>query len=162
MTFSYEKYNADVISKTDKKRICCYFVVSDLHKITPAGLRLRAEELVDEIERHEDWILESVIWDANHKVDTDREGLNTILNKAENNDFDILLLHHVGIISRQVTKSFDYAFELVKMDKVVYGIIDEIHSFDDLARKLPLTKSSRKKYEEYKCVNNSFGGSNEN
>ena len=115
-------------------------------------MRLRTEELVDEIERHEDWILESVIWDANHKVDTDREGLNTILNKAENNEFDILLLHHVGIISRQVTKTFDYAFKLVKMNKQVYGITDKIDSFDDLAEKLPLTKSSRKQYEEYKCV----------
>lgn len=153
MTFGYEKYNADVISKTDKKRICCYFVVSDLHKITPASLRLRKEELVEEIEQHNDWMLESVIWDANHKVDTNRVGLNTILEKAKNNEFDILLLHHVGIISRQVTKTFDYAFKLVKMNKLVYGITDKIDSFDDLAEKLPLTKSSRKQYEEYKCVN---------
>ena len=153
MTFGYEKYNADVISKTDKKRICCYFVVSDLHKITPASLRLRKEELFEEIEQHNDWMLESVIWDANHKVDTNRVGLNTILEKAKNNEFDILLLHHVGIISRQVTKTFDYAFKLVKMNKLVYGITDKIDSFDDLAEKLPLTKSSRKQYEEYKCVN---------
>ena len=153
MTFGYEKYNADVISKTDKKRICCYFVVSDLHKITPASWRLRKEELVEEIEQHNDWMLESVIWDANHKVDTNRVGLNTILEKAKNNEFDILLLHHVGIISRQVTKTFDYAFKLVKMNKLVYGITDKIDSFDDLAEKLPLTKSSRKQYEEYKCVN---------
>ena len=153
MTFGYEKYNADVISKTDKKRICCYFVVSDLHKITPASLRLRKEELVEEIEQHNDWMLESVIWDADHKVDTNRVGLNTILEKAKNNEFDILLLHHVGIISRQVTKTFDYAFKLVKMNKLVYGITDKIDSFDDLAEKLPLTKSSRKQYEEYKCVN---------
>ena len=153
MTFGYEKYNADVISKTDKKRICCYFVVSDLHKITPASLRLRKEELVEEIEQHNDWMLESVIWDANHKVDTNRVGLNTILEKAKNNEFDILLLHHVGIISRQVTKTFDYAFKLFKMNKLVYGITDKIDSFDDLAEKLPLTKSSRKQYEEYKCVN---------
>ena len=152
MTFGYEKYNADVISKTDKKRICCYFVVSDLHKITPASLRLRKEELVEEIEQHNDWMLESVIWDANHKVDTNRVGLNTILEKAKNNEFDILLLHHVGIISRQVTKTFDYAFKLVKMNKLVYGITDKIDSFDDLAEKLPLTKSSRKQYDEYKCV----------
>ena len=153
MTFGYEKYNADVISKTDKKRICCYFVVSDLHKITPASWRLRKEELVEEIEQPNDWMLESVIWDANHKVDTNRVGLNTILEKAKNNEFDILLLHHVGIISRQVTKTFDYAFKLVKMNKLVYGITDKIDSFDDLAEKLPLTKSSRKQYEEYKCVN---------
>lgn len=152
MTFGYEKYNADVISKTDKKRICCYFVVSDLHKITPASLRLRKEELVEEIEQHNDWMLESVIWDANHEVDTNRVGLNTILEKAKNNEFDILLLHHVGIISRQVTKTFDYAFKLFKMNKLVYGITDKIDSFDDLAEKLPLTKSSRKQYEEYKCV----------
>ena len=52
-----------------------------------------------------------------------------------------------------MTKTFDYAFKLVKMNKLVYGITDKIDSFDDLAEKLPLTKSSRKQYEEYKCVN---------
>ena len=43
MKFGYEKYNTEIISETDKKRICGYFVVSDLHKVTPADIRLRTE-----------------------------------------------------------------------------------------------------------------------
>ena len=61
MKFGYEKYNTEIISETDKKRICGYFVVSDLHKVTPADIRLRTEELLDEVANHEEWILESVV-----------------------------------------------------------------------------------------------------
>lgn len=148
--FGYEKFNTEVISGTDKKRICGYFVVSDLHKSNEVDIRLRTEELIEEIEKHDDWILESIIWDANHKVDTNREGLNTILEKARNNEFDILLLHHVTLISRQGSKTFDYVLQLHKLNKKPYGIIDKIHSFDDLAKSLHLTVANRKKYEEIK------------
>ena len=66
--FGYEKHNIDVISGTDKKRICGYFVVSDLHKVTDVNIRFRTQELLEEVAKHEDWMLESIIWDANHKL----------------------------------------------------------------------------------------------
>ncbi len=147
MNFGYEKYNADVISATDKKRICGYFVVSDLHKITPADLRLKTEELLEEIAKHEDWILESIIWDANHKVDTGREGLNTILEKARNNEFDMLLVHHMTHISRQGGKAFDYAVQLYLLDKPIYGILEGVRSLDELADTLHISAARRKQYE---------------
>ena len=101
MRFGYERYNADIINCTDKKRVCGYFVVSDRRKVSEVDIRFGTEALLEEIEKHNDWILESIIWDANHKIDTNREGLNLILGKAKNDEFDILLLHHVTLISRQ-------------------------------------------------------------
>lgn len=148
MNFGYEKYNADAISATDKKRICGYFVVSDLHKITPADLRLKTEEVLEEIAKHEGWILESIVWDANHKVDTDREGLNTILDKAKNDEFDILLVHHITHISRQGGKAFDYALQLYMLNKPIYGIIEGMCSMEDLANTLHISAARRKRYEE--------------
>lgn len=150
MNFGYEKYNTDKISATGKKRICAYFVVSDLHKITPADLRLKTEELLEEIAKHENWILESVIWDANHKVDTNREGLNTILGKAKKNEFDILLVHHMTLISRQGGKIFDYVLELHKQDKSIYGIVEGLQSLDGLADTLHISGERRKVYEAIK------------
>lgn len=139
MKFGYERYNTDIISKTDKKRICGYFVVSDLHKVTEVDIRFRTQELLEEVNKHDDWMLESIIWDANHKVDINREGLNTILEKAKNDEFDILLLHHVTIISRQGGKTFDYVLQLHKLGKGVYGIIDNIHSLGELVESLHLS-----------------------
>ena len=89
--YGYEKHNTDFVSDKDIKRVCAYFVVSDLHKITSADIRFKTEELIEEIDQHENWVLESVVWDANHKIDTNRQGLNIILDKAKNNEFDILL-----------------------------------------------------------------------
>lgn len=153
MKFGYEKHNADVTSAMDKKRICGYFVVSDLHKVTDVDIRFRTQELLEEVAKHEDWILESIIWDANHKVDINREGLNTILEKAKNDEFDILLLHHVTIISRQGGKTFDYVLQLHRLDKSVYGIIDNIHSLDELVKSLHLSIPRQKQYEELKRLN---------
>ena len=153
MNFGYEKHNADVISGTDKKRICGYFVVSDLHKVIDVDIRFRTQELLEEVAKHEDWMLESIIWDANHRVDTNREGLNTILEKAKNDEFDILLLHHVTIISRQGGKTFDYVLQLHKLDKSVYGIIDNIHSLDELVKSLHLSIPRKKQYEELTKLN---------
>ena len=153
MKFGYEKHNADVTSAMDKKRICGYFVVSDLHKVTDVDIRFRTQELLAEIAKHEDWMLESIIWDANHRVDTNREGLNTILEKAKNDEFDILLLHHVTIISRQGGKTFDYVLQLHKLDKSVYGIIDNIHSLDELVKSLHLSIPRKKQYEELTKLN---------
>lgn len=153
MKFGYEKHNTEVISGTDKKRICGYFVVSDLHKVTDVDIRFRTQELLEEIAKHEDWMLESIIWDANHRVDTNREGLNTILEKAKNDEFDILLLHHVTIISRQGGKTFDYVLQLHRLDKSVYGIIDNIHSLDELVESLHLSIPRQKQYEELKRLN---------
>ena len=96
--YGYEKHNTDIVSDKDIKRVCAYFVVSDLHKITSADIRFKTEELIEEIDTHENWVLESVVWDANHKIDTNRQGLNIILDKAKNNEFDILL-SHVSICS---------------------------------------------------------------
>ena len=147
MPFGYEKFNADIIETTDKKRICGYFVLSDRYKISPISIRLRTEELTDEIANHEDWILESVIWDATHTIDTNREGLNTILEKAKNNEFDILLLHHVTLISHSSNKAFDYAVQIQQLGKSFYGIVDEIRSLDDMCSKLHLSIKRRKQYE---------------
>ena len=148
--YGYEKHNTDIVSDKDIKRVCAYFVVSDLHKITSADIRFKTEELIEEINNHENWVLESVVWDANHKIDTNRQGLNIILDKAKNNEFDILLLHRVTLISRSGSKTFDYAAQLYALDKVVYGIIDKIHSFDDLADSLHLTVARQKQYDELK------------
>lgn len=148
MKFGYKKHNTDMISRTDKKRICGYFVVSDLHKITDVDIRYRTNELLEEVAKHDDWILESIIWDANHRVDTNREGLNIILEKAKNNEFDILLLHHATIISRQGGKTFDYVLQLHKLDKGVYGMIDNLHSFGELVESLHLSIPRQKQYEE--------------
>ena len=148
MKFGYEKHNTEVISGTDKKRICGYFVVSDLHKLTDVDIRFRTQELLEEIANHEDWMLESIVWDANHKVDINREGLNIILEKAKNDEFDILLLHHVTIISRQGGRTFDYVLQLHKLDKNVYGIIDNIHSLDELVKSHHLSIPRQKQYEE--------------
>ena len=150
MKFGYEKYNTEIISETDKKRICGYFVVSDLHNVTPADIRLRTEELLDEVANHEEWILESVVWDANHKVDTNREGLNLILEKAKNNEFDILLMHHITLISRQGGKTFDYALELAKLEKVIYSIVEGMRSLDELAETLHLSVAKGKQYKDLK------------
>lgn len=150
MKFGYEKYNTEIISETDKKRICGYFVVSDLHKVTPADIRLRTEELLDEVANHEEWILESVVWDANHKVDTNREGLNLVLEKAKNNEFDILLMHHITLISRQGGKTFDYVLELAKLEKAIYSIVEGMRSLDVLAETLHLSVAKRKQYEDLK------------
>ena len=150
MKFGYEKYNTEIISETDKKRICGYFVVSDLHKVTPTDIRLRTEELLDEVANHEEWILESVVWDANHKVDTNREGLNLILEKAKNNEFDILLMHHITLISRQGGKTFDYVLELAKLEKAIYSIVEGMRSLDELAETLHLSVAKRKQYEDLK------------
>lgn len=150
MKFGYKKHNTDLVPLTNKKRICGYYVVSDLHKITEVDHKFRTNDLLEEIEKHEDWILESIVWDANHKVDINREGLNLILEKARNNEFDILLLNHVTVISRQGSKAFDYAVQLHQLGKLVYGIIDEIHSFDELAEALHLTVKRRKQYEALK------------
>ena len=96
--FGYEKHNADIIANSEKRRICVYFTVLDTHKIKPVDIRFRTNELIEEVAKHEDWILESVIWDANHKIDTNREGLNTILDKARNDEFDILLMYHCTVL----------------------------------------------------------------
>lgn len=148
MNYGYERHNVNIISGTDKKRICGYFVVSDLHKITNVDIRYRTNELLEEVDKHDDWILESIIWDANHRVDTNREGLNIILEKAKNNEFDILLLHHVTIISRQGGRTFDYVLQLHKLDKGVYGIIDNIHSLGEVVESLHLSITRQKQYEE--------------
>ena len=148
MRFGYERYNADINNCTDKKRVCGYFVVSDRRKVSEVDIRFGTEDLLEEIEKHNDWILESIIWDANHKIDTNREGLNLILGKAKNDEFDILLLHHVTLISRQGGKAFDYVVQLHKLDKSVYGIIDGVHSFEELSEVLHLNVERRKQYEE--------------
>ena len=148
MNYGYERHNVNIISGTDKKRICGYFVVSDLHKITDVDIHYRTNELLEEVDKHDDWILESIIWDANHRVDTNREGLNIILEKAKNNEFDILLLHHVTIISRQGGKTFDYVLQLHKLDKGVYGMIDNIHSLSEVVESLHLSIPRQKQYEE--------------
>lgn len=153
MKSGYELYNTDIISKSENKRICCYFVVSDLHKIAPADIRIKTDELIEEINRHENWILESVVWDANHKVDTNRDGLNIILEKAKKDEFDILLLHHVTVISHQGGKTFDYVLQLQMLGRSIYGITDEIHSFADLAETLQLSASRKKLYETLKKQN---------
>ncbi len=147
MKFGYEKYNADIISSTDKKRVCGYFVVSDRHKVTEGDIRFGTEDLLEEIEKHDDWILESIIWDANHKIDTNREGLNLILEKAKNDEYEILLLHHVTLISRSANKTFDYAVQLYDLGKAIYGIIDGIHSFEELSEAFHLNVARRKQYE---------------
>ena len=152
--FGYEKHNADVISATDKKRICGYFVVSDLHKVTDVDIRFRTQELLEEVAKHEDWILESIIWDANHKVDINREGLNTILEKAKNDEFDILLLHHVTIISRQGGKTFDYVWQLSELDKTIYDIVGGTRLLDELAKTIHLSVAKRKQYEDLKASAN--------
>lgn len=138
------------MADTDKLRICGYFVVSDLHKITEADIRFCSEDLFDEIANHDEWILESIVWDANHKIDTNREGLNIILEKAKNDEFDILLLHHVTLISRSVTKTFDYALQLYKGKKSVYGIVDGIHSMDEFVNKIQLGAARKKQWENTK------------
>lgn len=148
MNYGYERHNVNIISGTDKKRICGYFVVSDLHKITDVDIRYRTNELLEEVDKHDDWILESIIWDANHRIDTNREGLNIILEKAKNNEFDILLLHHVTIISRQGGKTFDYVLQLHKLDKGVYGMIDNIHSLGEVVESFHLSIPRQKQYEE--------------
>ena len=48
--FGYEKHNTDTILGTDKKRICAYFVVVDLHKITEVDIRFRKQDLFEEME----------------------------------------------------------------------------------------------------------------
>lgn len=150
MNFGYERYNTEIVAQTDKKRICAYFVVSDLHKVNEADLRFKTEELTEEISKHEDWILESVIWDAKHGVDTNYDGLNTILEKAKKDEFDILLVHHLSIISHQGGKIFDYALQLHLHKKSIYGIVDHIHSFDELAESVPLTTARKRQYENLK------------
>ena len=45
MKFGYEKHNTEVISGTDKKRICGYFVVSDLHKVTDVDMNIILKRL---------------------------------------------------------------------------------------------------------------------
>ena len=150
MTFGYEKHNTDVIANTDKKRICAYFTVLDTHKVSSVSIRLRTEELLDEVAKHDDWILESVIWDANHKIDTNREGLNLILEKAKNDEFDIVLVYHGMAFTRSGSKNFDYSKELYKLDKSIYGIVDGIRSFEQLFDALHLTPARQKKYEELK------------
>jgi len=150
MKFGYKQYNTDEIPTTEKKRICGYYMVSDLHKITAVDHKFRINDLLEEMEKHNDWMLESVVWDANHKIDTNREGLNLILEKAKNNEFDILLLHHVTLISRSGSKTFDWAVQLHLLGKSVWGIVDEIHSFDELAEALHLTVARQKRYEELK------------
>lgn len=153
MKFGYEKYQTEMKPAADQKRICGYFIVSDLHKVTPADIRLRTEELLEEVVNHEEWILESVVWDANHKVDTNREGLNLILEKARNNEFDILLMHHVALISRQGGKTFDYALQLSEFGKSIYGIVGGLYSLDELADTLHLSIAKRKQYEVFKQSN---------
>ena len=150
MKFGYKQYNTDEIPTTEKKRICGYYMVSDLHKITAVDHKFRINDLLEEMEKHNDWMLESVVWDANHKIDTNREGLNLILEKAKNNEFDILLLHHVTLISRSGSKTFDWAVQLHLLGKSVWGIVDEILSFDELAEALHLTVARQKRYEELK------------
>ena len=150
MKFGYKQYNTDEIPTTEKKRICGYYMVPDLHKITAVDHKFRINDLLEEMEKHNDWMLESVVWDANHKIDTNREGLNLILEKAKNNEFDILLLHHVTLISRSGSKTFDWAVQLHLLGKSVWGIVDEIHSFDELAEALHLTVARQKRYEELK------------
>ncbi len=150
MNFGYEKYNSEQINVSGKKRICGYFVVSDLHKITSADIKFRTDELCEEIACHDDWFLESIVWDANHKVDTNREGLNIILDKAKNNEFDILLVHHVTLISRQGGKTFDYALQLSKHEKTIYGIEGGLYTLDDLAETLHLSMARKKQYEDLK------------
>ena len=150
LKFGYEKYNTDAIANTDKTRISAYIVVSDFQKDFAVSVRLGTEELLDEIEKHEDWILESVIWDANHKVDTNREGLSIILEKAKNNEFDILLMPHCMVISRSGSKNFDYTIQLYMLDKSIYGITDGIHSFDALVENIHLTPARQKQYAELK------------
>lgn len=157
MNFGYEKYNTEIISRTNRKRVCGYFVVSDLHKITPSDIRLRTEELLEEVANHKEWVLESIVWEANHKVDTNREGLNLILEKAKNNEFDILFMHHITLISRQGGKIFDYALQLFKHDKTICGIIDGIRSLDELAETLHLSDAKRKQYENMKSSINLEG-----
>lgn len=147
MNFGYERYNVEE-NTLAKKRICGYFVVSDLHKVTPVDVRLRTEELVEEIAKHEDWVLESIVWDANHRVDTNREGLNIILEKAANDEFDILLLRQVTLLSRQGGKIFDYAVRLYKLGKSVCCINDGIYTIDRLADSLHISVSRRKGLEE--------------
>lgn len=146
--FGHDKHNEEIVSITDKKRICGYFMVSDLHKVTPVDLRIKTEELLEEIAKHEDWILESIVWDASHKVDTNREGLNIILDKAKNDEFDILLVHHMTLISRQGGKAFEYASQLYMLDKPIYGIIEGMRSMDELADTLHISVARRKQYEK--------------
>ena len=153
MNFGYKQYNIGEIPTTDKKRICGYYVVSDLHKITAVDHKFRTNDLLEEMERHDDWILESIVWDANHKIDTNREGLNTILDKAKNDEFDILLMYHCMQVSRSGSKTFDWTLQLHLLGKSLYGIVDGIHSFDELAEALHLTVARRKQYEELKNSN---------
>ena len=153
MKFGYEKHNADTIANTDKKRICVYFTILDTHKIKPVDIRFRTNELLEEVAKHDDWILESVIWDANHKIDANREGLNTILDKARNDEFDILLMYHCMQVSRSGSKTFDWTLQLHQLGKSVYGIVDGIHSFDELAKALHLTVARQKQYEMLKKTN---------
>ena len=63
------------------------------------------------------------------------------------------LLHHVTLISHSGSKTFDWAVQLHQLGKSVYGIVDGIHSFDELAESLHLTVARQKQYEELKNSN---------
>ena len=43
--YGYEKHNTDIVSDKDIKRVCAYFVVSDLHKIGAYRRNRSAREL---------------------------------------------------------------------------------------------------------------------
>ncbi|MBO5379157.1 MAG: recombinase family protein [Clostridia bacterium] len=147
--FGYNKFNEEEIKTSNKKRICGYFIVSKEHKISPVTLRLRTEDLQEEISLHDDWILESVIWDACSNYSTDREGLNLILEKARNDDFDMLLVNHISIISRNANYCLDYAVKLVKTGKTFYGMVDGIKTLDDINEKLHLSIKRKKQFETF-------------
>lgn len=62
----------------------------------------------------------------------------------------ILLMYHCMQVSRSGSKTFDWTLQLHQLGKSVYGIVDGIHSFDELARALHLTVARQKLYKELK------------
>lgn len=59
-------------------------------------------------------------------------------------------MHHVTLISRQGGKTFDYALQLSKYEKTIYGMIGGSYTLDDLADTLHLSMARRKQYEDLK------------
>lgn len=91
-----------------KKKVCCYVRASE----NDPFLQQKIDELIGEIQNHSDWIFHSVVVDHSIGVPVDRDILNMILDKASNNEFDIVLVRDSSQISRDISQLSKYIMRI--------------------------------------------------
>ena len=114
------------------KRVVTYRRVSDESQKSGTSLPHQKETLNDAVERMGGTIVDDVK-ETKSGATTDRKGLNTILEQAENDEFDVLAVTEVDRLTRaEIFESFQLFKDLSDQDVTLFVRVLGIVDWDDL------------------------------